>query len=844
MAKTVTVVGAGVSGLAATMHLIELWTAAGADPDGAAAEPLEIHLVAPLVPTGGNGSGLGGKAMSREFEGPVGHGLDRSLIYGPMLPHKGGVPHGYHVMWEYPNLRRMLGDGEPGEASPPIDGGLLRPRGGAAALAVFQGRIDDPTPGGPGVAIMGLSDPEHPETATLPVTRALFRLADSPLLAIFGDLFRAIFAELSDGIDPLFFADLFYADEVDLEMRLALIAASLVTRTTDPENDTVVIDGQERHLWEVEYDAWLQAALSTWARPLAERLRQPPLSTMLETLGAWRRVLDAAIPTDDDEGDEGGWFHRALRAVLSDRQEQALDDLRLVIDETLPILVELPTAATRLLAGEYPVDKTLHFRFGPDSTFTSPYSYDAATAIRSLAFVFTTPRSARVWSADGGHWHRLWLRLWDRVKARAAATDGRVILHIHPGRATALAPDDTSATGRVSVTVSPIRGHGFDSGSDLGWPHTHRLTPWGGPDTIATVIESDVVIPAVSPTNLRALLPEDAAEAHAVLAPLEPFQNPTLEIMMWTRDRIEWAEHVARGMQGSSITGLEGGWCLLADYTCGMWSSAELAAQDPFGEGSFSGSILESCGGFDDIFACRTRDDAFGWPEIVKQAIADLVARPEHHARTDDRPWPHDESDWRARRAGGEWTPERLAAPEARDDWFVASRWMAWQFLRQLAAIQDLGPRAVRQLARYAALIDPRRLDRDEILHPPESVRSQIRYVVMVNAKPRNRIFSPSVGTWPLRPVSGLPLPGLPRVLPTGDWTRNGLDVICMEAATIGAMRTTRAAFRLLTGELPPRGAPEPTPVLPRASWYSGVDPLLRGEADARNARQHLGIGR
>ena len=128
----------------------------------------------------------------------------------------------------------------------------------------------------------------------------------------------------------------------------------------------------------------------------------------------------------------------------------------------------------------------------------------------------------------------------------------------------------------------------------------------------------------------------------------------------------------------------------------------------------------------------------------------------------------------------------------------------------------------------YADLLDPRRVERSAILSPPQSLRGRVRYVVMRNTKARNRFYNPGVGEWALRPVSGLPIAGSERVFPAGDWTRNGLDIVCMEAACLSAMRAARGAWVAALGPVP-AGAPAPIPVLPPNAWYGGDDPWHRG---------------
>lgn len=824
------VVGAGVAGLSTAWHWLDIWEARRRA--GLTDLKLELTLIAALTLDGYvDGSGLGGKAMSRSFTGRTDpHGLDRQLFYGPMMPHKGVVPHGYHVLWEYPNLRGMLGDGDRDEPEPVVDGGILLPRGGAGAIAVFQGVLDDPMPGGPGIAVMGLSDPSQPWTATRSATRALYRLQSTLLARIFTKPMSALFGDLADralaGVHPMFFADLFYAHEVDLEMRLALIFSSMRARKLDPERATLGDNGAARPLWDVEFSDFIEAEISGWARELRARVERSGLPDFLDEITSRAWLLEALVESVDLLPVE-----QILRGALPEDSAGLYDDAMHVYLETERVLRALPGALARLATGAYPVARTLHLRFGPDATFTSPYSFDAAQALRSLAFVFTTPRSARAWTADGAMIQRLWKRLWERLEAKALGLGDLASLRVEKGRASAL-----RAVGEtVEIEWGDWLGHGFGLGppgeghvgGDLSFPHAIIADPALPPPANPRTLVVDVCHPTMAPPLLAELLVDPAhAAARASLAPLLESSNPTLELVIWTRERFEYSQAARTGLGLSSLTGLEGGFCLLADYSQGLWSDAALAEEDPFGDGQFKGAVLESCGAFDDLFAALDRDDAWGWPAEVKHIIANLYARPEHFEKIDKRRWTADEAGWEKRRASGSWTPQRIADPSAMDDWWVASRWLTWRFLRQLSGVHSLGSRAVRQFEYYSKLLDPRALSREQILRPPAALQSEIRYVVMLNAKARNRIFSPGVGLWPHRPISGAPL--APGIYPAGDWTRNGLDTVCMEAACISGKRAARGACSDALDQPVPVGTPPIISVLPPSCWYVGLDPLAR----------------
>jgi len=805
----VVVIGGGVAALSAAIHLLEL-----CDADRARA--LQVDLLAPLLPDRdlegritSNGSGLGGKAMARNFEGEFDEKshYHRTPFYGPMMPHKGTIPHGYHVLWAYPHLCRMLGD----------TSDFLRPARGSLAIASFMGDLADPTPGGPGVGIMGLCDPATGE-AFREETALLFRLrGHDPIVDGVLALVEHLFSALAPGIDPLAFCDLFFAHEIDLELRVALILASIEVRSIDPE--TATLDG--RPLYEVEYREWTRRAFRDRA------IQWKPVVTVG---GALYDQVDGAIRLARDLFDRSGPPVSPGRDFNVDDDAQRRAAREYVMSGLGRVLEGLPEALGRLAAGKYPAWRSLHFRFAPDATFTSPYSFDAAQAVRSLAFCFTSPTASRVRTADGGQWNKLALKLWQRIDL-LAARNPQVKLRFHDSRVSELRAD--------SHTVRVVHGGWTGHSGDLGMPHSpsidHAYPP---PDPARADIHACAVIPTMAPGALEAVLGGRTYEsARRSLEPLRVSSNETLELLIWTREKIQWCDHAARALRESAITGLEGPFCLLADYSMGLWSPGAMAEENPFGEarGSFRGSVIESCGGFEETYACLTRDDAFGWPLEAKTAIRDLLSKKSFFATVDGRPWPYDDGRWRGRRAGGTWTRERAMSPEGLADWQVASRWLAWGFLRQLSMIQSLGAQAVRQLAELAGRLDPRGADPLAILEPPADLRRDVRYVVMRNAKPRNRIFAPGVGSWPQRHVSGLPIDAAERIFPAGEWTRNGLDIVCMEAACLSGMRAARGAWQRVVSAVIPPGAPGfDASILPPQQWYAGNDPLARGAPGRR----------
>jgi len=832
----IAVAGGGVAGLSTVFHLLEIEEAAARE---GRAEPLEILFVAPLVPgPGSEGSGLGGKAMSRSFVGrydPAHDNMDRHPFYGPAMPERGVVPHGYHVLWGYPNLRRMLM--RPGEG--PDIGGMLRPPGGAGVIASFQGLVDDPSPGGPGIALMGLCDPDRPETATREVTRALFRLRDTLFLGPAVRLFELLFGAAVDGLQVLAFSDLLFADEVDLEMRLTLVAAALQARVIDPESTTIVIDGVERSLCDVEYDQWAKALMQGRAEDMLSRLRgAEPFAAVFSPPG---RLLAGAVELVGGLARDAGAVQRLVSAMTEvpglpdDLEPGFVADCLAAWGAVHTLLDQLPAAVARLALGEYPAWRTLHFRFAPDATFASPFSFDAAQAVRSLAFCFLDPQASRIWAADGGQIQLLWLRLWENLQAMAARLP-HVRLVLHEGRVASVSELDD---GRVALEVGATIGHGARSaGHDLGYPHQPDLRPPVPPKDLRGSGVFDAFVGAMPPALLNDVLrpsparPGSFVAARAQLAPLTPLATMSTELLLWTRQPIEYAAAARTGLRSSAITGLEGPFCLLADYRCGLWSDAQLAAQDPFGDGDFRGSILESCGGYADLWASPDRDDAFGWPAEAKEAIRALLDDPAAFQELDGRAWPHDRGAWKGRVADGTWNEARLGSAAAMEDWFVASRWLAWGFLQQLSRCQALGSRAVRQFGYYAGLLDPRGLPRQALVQPGAELLSEVRWVVMRNANRRNRFFTPGVGDWRRRPVSGLPLDGASRVFPAGDWTRNGLDVVSMEGACLSAMRAGSAAWASARGRAVPADVPRSIRVLPWASWYAGTDPDARSQGE------------
>ena len=135
-------------------------------------------------------------------------------------------------------------------------------------------------------------------------------------------------------------------------------------------------------------------------------------------------------------------------------------------------------------------------------------------------------------------------------------------------------------------------------------------------------------------------------------------------------------------MLSAFITGLEGPFCLLADYRCGLWSGEALAEERPFGaEVPFDGSVIESCGSYADMFAALNRGDAYGWDDATRDVLRSLLSDPRHFAATESRPRPHDEGTYHRPVADGTWTEARMGDPAAWEDWIVAAYAVVQQYV-------------------------------------------------------------------------------------------------------------------------------------------------------------------
>ncbi|HND29858.1 MAG TPA: hypothetical protein PLA94_07650, partial [Myxococcota bacterium] len=148
-----------------------------------------------------------------------------------------------------------------------------------------------------------------------------------------------------------------------------------------------------------------------------------------------------------------------------------------------------------------------------------------------------------------------------------------------------------------------------------------------------------------------------AADPRLQLRTLPAAPTRRVALRIWTAEALQFSIRAQEVLTGPGLSGLPGPFRLVLER------STELAEEDPFGSQLFCGTILDAVGQVDIGFP-----HSGGWPVSVDA---------------------------------------RLKAALAAENWEDAGRLLLWGLLSQLAGMNSLGPQAVRQLRRLAAMAEP-----------------------------------------------------------------------------------------------------------------------------------------
>jgi hypothetical protein len=341
-------------------------------------------------------------------------------------------------------------------------------------------------------------------------------------------------------------------------------------------------------------------------------------------------------------------------------------------------------------------------------------------------------------------------------------------------------------------------------------------------DTATETIPADTVVSTLLPQCLEPLITDATGPAQAAfranLRALGQRMNETINLQLFLPDRHELPfvdpPAGATEVRPFGISNLEGPFTIVVDlsraWSTGAFESIRLNAADAT---PFRGTAWEFVGAWADLFthdsfAHRGR---FQWPLAVRQQLAALMHEPTAFdpATIDSRAWVHDAGPEANKVVMGEVLSANAAAYAARFRDVVTPIIVAGT-MRQIAAMPGLA-------APTRAMLET------ESANVAASRPSAVRYVLTRNCHAENRFFSAEPGLFSMRPHArfATPVPGL---WAAGDWTRNGLNLQCMEAAVISGLQSAYGVIeQIRAGGLahirPPAIDPD---ILPDGAWDVG----------------------
>lgn len=744
----VAVLGGGLAGLAAADALVA--SVRGYNRTFAAdREPIALEVQLFQL-----GRELGGKAASVPIDL-----ADSSM--NPRQPVRFNMTHGLHFVWGYPHFRDLLG--------PDLQRRWLSPPRGTSSYVTWLSDRDT-IDGESRLAVLNICDPERPDDARIPECRTLLHLyREVPELV--HDLVETIMRV--DIRDFLHFGDIILnRRELSAVSRwMLLFGAITARRMRDPEH--AVIPGVRGRLQDEEYLAAISEARRRWIDSLREEIddllgavASPPklgiLDGLTELVGRTGHAMKA-------------WARLLLRAP----QAVSLSDVAALVSLLAQDLYDLARAADEL-----DFTKHAYLRVPLDAAFSSPFALDAATAIRDMKLGTRTYRDALVQVFDGDDPHAVVDAIAGRIDRDQDSVAGKV-RRLSPVRAV----HRDGASGELLVEVWPPVTRHPPTWRPIVHPYPHHQ----GEPPATENWRADLVVSTLPPANLAWMLADsqlgpELEPLRASMAELARHTNETINLQVFFRERIELPfpkYHPPEADPPFCISGIEGPFTILADLRRALSPERFQEVRIAPGDGPFDGTAWDLVGAYAELFTHNPSIRAGRqWPSAVQDELAAMLHDPGDHdpEGRDERPWAYDWETGRPQPVFGEVLAER--SKSYGEVWRnKAAPLIVATTLRQLLSLPGWDP------AERAKL---------------ESAITEGRYwwALARNCHEHNKFISTEPGVFELRPHARFETRAENLYL-AGDWTRNGSDLICMDATVASGYHAAAAILERLRATRP-----------------------------------------
>jgi uncharacterized protein with NAD-binding domain and iron-sulfur cluster len=777
--KNIVVLGGGIAGLAAADAI----TRALDEHPG----PLPAGITVTLVEAE---SFLGGRASSRPLDAAA-------HVDHPSAPWGTHTPHGLHFVWgSYAHLLRLL-DGVPNLLSPPV---------GTSTYCAWMAPPD--IPGGANdsgrVVALHVCDPSRPQDAWQPrAQRVLAAFARrGPAIDAFERAVKTLLDLPLEVSDLLSYMDIVFDEEnLGTELRWILFLTGALSGALGyPETSPILsrLLGGRRSA---------DVDIGELTRPLFFEHALPKLrrAATFAPLASLRTAVEMGFDVTARVVD----ILKSLAPGAAAGLKSSTDDLRALAEFFLLLATDSVAIVSRALT--YDPRSSGYLKNILKAAFSSPYGLDVATSMRDAQFGVRRYEGAVLQLFDGDDSRAAWEGIGARIETRLGQGKfGGAIIRRQVAKRLVIAGGKVTGVELADPPPGP--------------PAEVPTVAPRPPGAVTTTLPADVVVSTLLPQCIAPLLAGDpGAEPLArTMTKLSLYMNETINLQLFFPDRHELpfppVPPASIETPPFGISNLEGPFTIVVDLRRG-WSKArfEAIALDEASLGTpFDGTAWELVGAYSDFFThdAFAHAERYQWPLAVQQKLASIGCDPDDLlAETlDKRPWLHD--------AGA---PGRLDPPpmgEVRADRALAysDRWrreavplIVAATLEQLAAMPNMAERTKNHLYAQAG-----RLLRGDPL--------SMRYAFVRNAQAPVRFFSAEPELFGSRPHARFETAEVRGLYLSGDWTRNGLNLQAMEAATIAGLQSAYGVLEAMrAGGLDGLTVPKIDPdIVPEGAWDVG----------------------